>query len=434
MSDIKLPLRILIVDDSADDAALLVHELRKCGYEPAFERVETAGAMRAALRDKPWDFIVSDYLIPGFGGLAAVGIAKESGLDLPFVVISGKVGEETLVEVMRAGASDFLIKGRLARLGLVIKRELADAAARRGLRQAQIEWRAAFDSVRDAIFLHDAAFRVVRANAAYAMLAGMPVEETAGKPYWEVFPKLGGPLPNCRAGTEPKSWHEEEFTLPDGRAYLSRSSPIADESGAYLYSLHVLQDVTVRNQLEARLRDLSLVDGLTGIANRRRFDEVLLREWARARRDGRPLSLLMVDVDHFKDYNDRYGHPAGDACLQQIAMAIDGIAHRAADQTARYGGEEFAVILPNADAATAATMAEKIRAGVAALGRPHEASDTAAFVTISIGVATTIPAQASNAANLVAAADKALYEAKRSGRNRVVAFDAVTRMTLEAAG
>ncbi len=191
--DVKpgVPLRALIVEDAADDAALLVHELRKSGYEVVAERVETGAAMRAALKDKAWDFIFSDYMVPGFGGMEALKIAKESGLDLPFVIVSGKVGEDTLVEVMKAGASDFLVKGNLGRLGSVVNRELQDAAARRGVRQSSIEWRAAFDSVRDAIFFHDAEFRVLRANLAYAALAGMPIQQVIGKRYWEVFPKLG---------------------------------------------------------------------------------------------------------------------------------------------------------------------------------------------------------------------------------------------------
>src|SRR5579859_3749605 len=200
MAHAGIPLRVLIVDDSVDDAALLERELRKCGFEPVSGRVDTAETMRAALKEKSWDIILSDYVIPGFGGLEALAILKESGHDLPFIAISGIVGEETLVEVMRAGSSDFLIKGHLGRLGLVIKRELADAEARRGLRQAQIEWRAAFDSVRDAIFFHDAGFRVVRANLAYAALGGMTAKDAIGKLYWDVFPKLGGPLPQCRAG------------------------------------------------------------------------------------------------------------------------------------------------------------------------------------------------------------------------------------------
>ena len=252
----RSPLRVLIVEDSADDAELLLRAVRQSGYEPTAARVETAAAMRAALHDKPWDLILSDYHIPGFGGMEALRIAKESGLDLPFIVVSGKVGEEALVEVMKAGATDFLLKGSLARLGSLIKRELTDAAARRGMRQAQVEWRAAFDAVQDAIFIHDADFRVLRANLAYAALGGLPIAQVIGKRYWEVFPLQDGPLPGCRAVTEgPRGWKkEEEFALGGGETYSSRAFAVANDRGDYLYSIHVLQDVTERNRIMDAVR------------------------------------------------------------------------------------------------------------------------------------------------------------------------------------
>ena len=254
MSEIETPLRVLIVEDSADDAALVLRALRKGGYAPESCRVDTADAMRAALKDKPWDIILSDYVIPGFGGVKALRIATDSGLDLPFILISGKKGEETAVAAMKAGASDFVMKDRLARLPSVVKRELADAAARHGVRRAEIEWRTAFDSVRDAIFFHDSDGRIVRTNRAYAALARMPVEEAIGRKYWEVFPKLPGPLPGCRAIIEGRcDSHEDEFTLPSGESYLSRAFVVPDERGEYIYSLHVLRDITERNRVRDAL-------------------------------------------------------------------------------------------------------------------------------------------------------------------------------------
>jgi PAS domain S-box-containing protein/putative nucleotidyltransferase with HDIG domain len=254
MPDTETYLRVLSVEDSAADAALILRELRKSGYEPASERVETAEAMRAALKDKPWDIILSDYVIPGFGGIEALKIANESGFDLPFILVSGKRGEETAVEAMKAGANDFVMKDQLGRLGSVVKRELADSAARRAVRRAEIEWHTAFDSVRDPIVFHDAWFRIVRANLAYAELAHMPVQDMIGKRYWEVFPKLDGPLPGCRAIVEGRrDCHEEEFALPTGEAYSSRAFAVLNERKEYLYSLHVLQDITERHRVREAL-------------------------------------------------------------------------------------------------------------------------------------------------------------------------------------
>ena len=139
------------------------------------------------------------------------------------------------------------------------------------------------------------------------------------------------------------------------------------------------------------LRSLVFIDGLTGVANRRRFDEALLSEWRQCRRAGTPLALLMIDIDHFKRYNDHYGHPTGDACLQQVAAVLKAAMQRACDLVARYGGEEFVCLLPGCDQAPALAKAQALQAALAAQGIAHEASPTAAWVTLSIGVAVAQP-------------------------------------------
>lgn len=187
---------------------------------------------------------------------------------------------------------------------------------------------------------------------------------------------------------------------------------------------------TMRTQLEranAELRALSGQDGLTGIANRRRFDEQIRLEWRRCRRDGYPLALVLADVDYFKRYNDHYGHLQGDDCLIAVAGALKRCVQRAGDLVARYGGEEFAILLPNTDSAGAACVAERVRAAVEALQLPHAASDTAPVVTLSMGVAVFTPQQLGEATpeDLIHHADQALYQAKAQGRNRVTVNTAV---------
>lgn len=169
------------------------------------------------------------------------------------------------------------------------------------------------------------------------------------------------------------------------------------------------------------LRSLVFIDGLTGVANRRRFDEALLSEWRQCRRAGTPLALLMIDIDHFKRYNDHYGHPTGDACLQQVAAVLKAAMQRACDLVARYGGEEFVCLLPGCDQAPALAKAQALQAALAAQGIAHEASPTAAWVTLSIGVAVAQPQAGGSPAALVAAADAALYSAKHRGRNCISA-------------
>ena len=180
----------------------------------------------------------------------------------------------------------------------------------------------------------------------------------------------------------------------------------------------------VRNHLLLKrqtdlLRALSFIDGLTGIANRRRFDEALLREWRRCARSHLPVSLVMLDVDHFKAYNDHYGHQAGDECLRAVATLLDEQMKRPGDLVARYGGEEFICLLPETDAEGATRVAERLRETVAGQRLPHALSPVGGHVTISLGVASAMPLGEAPPDGLTQLADRLLYEAKRAGRNRV---------------
>jgi len=185
----------------------------------------------------------------------------------------------------------------------------------------------------------------------------------------------------------------------------------------------------VRTQLVLRERTrqllrLASIDGLTGLANRRAFDQALDQEWRRARRNRANLSLMLIDIDFFKRYNDHYGHQAGDDCLKTVATTLAGAAERPGEIVARYGGEEFAVVLPVSDARTAAALAEKMRSRIAELALPHAGSQITDHVTISVGVATLPDGRDDekafpDEAALIAAADQALYAAKEAGRNRV---------------
>lgn len=169
------------------------------------------------------------------------------------------------------------------------------------------------------------------------------------------------------------------------------------------------------------LEHLLGVDALTGIANRRFFQNILEKEWRRARRGRSTLSLITADIDHFKAYNDHYGHPAGDACLRDIARSMAEVAKRPGDVTARIGGEEFAILLPDTPREDAQRLAELIRKRVFSLKLPHAASAAAGQVTVSLGVAASNQWGIDSPNDLLSAADRALYRAKRSGKNRVAA-------------
>jgi diguanylate cyclase (GGDEF)-like protein/PAS domain S-box-containing protein len=172
-------------------------------------------------------------------------------------------------------------------------------------------------------------------------------------------------------------------------------------------------------RLQKRLEELSFKDGLTGIANRRTFDTKIEIEWAEAQRDATPLSLVMLDIDCFKQYNDFYGHLAGDECLRRTADALRDVATRPRDFIARFGGEEFALVLPQTNADAARKMAERCRARIAHLAIPHQGSAVGGVVTISLGVGTTVPAPEGTTAAFIDAVDRLLYRAKNKGRDRV---------------
>ena len=216
--------------------------------------------------------------------------------------------------------------------------------------------------------------------------------------------------------------HDYLVKVPDE---LELTARIRRHSAAYISglqrdaayrSLRASQEELARANEE--LRRLAALDGLTGIANRRRFDEAIHVEWNRGRRQASPLALLLCDVDHFKPYNDHLGHPAGDLCLKKVAAVLTGQLKRPADLAARYGGEEFALLLPDTDLAGALLVGEACRAGLQQLALPHPGAP-GGFVTMSMGVACLLPGEDDSPEDLIARADAALYDAKRSGRNRV---------------
>lgn len=220
---------------------------------------------------------------------------------------------------------------------------------------------------------------------------------------WCVMPKLGNQL---------------YLTIDAG--------PIHDEDGNLIAVVETLRDMTDQKRAEATLKTLATSDGLTGLSNRRSFDQTLSMEWSRAQRTRKPMSLLLVDVDHFKLYNDLHGHQRGDECLRVVASLL-GRTTRPADLCARYGGEEFALILPETDHEVACRIAERLRDGLARLKLEHGAAGAGPHVTLSIGVATQVHDEYLGCDWLIKQADQALYAAKHSGRDCFVSADHALR-------
>jgi diguanylate cyclase (GGDEF)-like protein len=289
-------------------------------------------------------------------------------------------------------------------------------------------------------FVLDTDCRVIVWNRACERLTNVPAAEMLGtQDHWRSFydarrPTLADLVIQNRTDEMDRLYHrasrghdlagqlcaESWCDMPrcGRRRYLAvDASPIYDDDGELVAVVQTLRDMTDEKSAQIALEQLATRDGLTGLANRRCFDDTLRAEWARAMRQHQPLSLLMVDVDNFKAYNDANGHLGGDECLKRIAAAVAN-EMRANDLVARYGGEEFAVILPNQSLKGAAIVAERIRCRVEQLKVPH-GRDPGKHVTVSIGAATAIAASGADPSQLVAIADTALYRAKHMGRNRI---------------
>ena len=305
--------------------------------------------------------------------------------------------------------------------------------AKHSLRERDAQYRFIVDNALEGIVALDKDGRVSFLNRRMAAMVGYRVEEVLGRPYLDFLAK--DQFEDAAAKQSERSQgldgvYERCLLRKDGgRKWVQVSArAVLDAAGGYAGAFSVIIDIDARKKAEAalaasnkRLTEQSLLDGLTGIANRRRFDEALAREYRRHARGGALLSLVLIDIDHFKAFNDRYGHIQGDACLRRVAEALRQNVSRAGDLVARYGGEEFACILAETDATAAAALAERLRRAVAALNIPHEASPTAGRVTISCGAATARCLPGGSPLDLLARADALLYRAKAAGRDQAAA-------------
>lgn len=293
-------------------------------------------------------------------------------------------------------------------------------------------------------FVLDKDGKVLIWNLACERLTGLPAREVLGtQEHWKAFydqprPCLADLLVQNRMSevealysthevlaSQSHGVHAENWCVMPrlgSQLYLSiDAGPIFDGEGQLMAVVETLRDMTALKKAQQELELLASHDGLTGVVNRRGFDAKMSIEWRKGELDAQPLALLLIDVDHFKRYNDTYGHPAGDECLRQIAKALAAELHRPTDLVARYGGEEFAFVLPSTNAQGAAAVARRILEKVAALRIAHSGNDGVGVASVSIGVASVVPGEGRAVQELMQAADDALYQAKRQGRNRFVA-------------
>lgn len=441
---------ILVVDDTPANLTLLRQMLSARGYRVRVSRNGELG-LKFARTTQP-DLILLDIRMPDLDGYTVCKILKTDRrtCDIPIVFLSVLETAEEKVEAFQVGGADYvtkpfqteevlvrvehqlLVRRQRAQLKLEVRdRQRAEAV----LQQSQSLLAAVLNSSLDRV----SAFRAVRdddgqivdfqwllANEIAARSVGTTVDEIAGQRLLDVLP-----------GYRASGLFDDLANVVETGEVLNREvycKPDVDSSGHWFQAIAVkfddgatvtFRDITQRKQMELTLKASNIelqqqanLDGLTQIANRRRFDRYLQATWNACDRQQKSLSLLLTDVDRFKQYNDTYGHQAGDLCLQTIAGTLRRFVQYPQDLVARYGGEEFAVVLPQTEAAGAIRVARRLRNAVRQLSIPLPDTSASTQVTLSLGVSSLIPHASSTPGDLIKAADRALYRAKSEGRDR----------------
>ncbi|MGP6157441.1 MAG: putative bifunctional diguanylate cyclase/phosphodiesterase [Vulcanimicrobiaceae bacterium] len=426
-------IRILIVEDSADDAELMARELHRAAYDVTWRRVDDAVSMRSALREQSWDVILSDFNMPHFSGPAALAVAQESREDIPFIVVSSSIGEESAVALMRAGAADYIFKDKLARLAPCVTRELREAKARtrhRANLQRLELLMAAVESANDMVIVTlaetspDGYRKIVYANSAVERLTGWKPKELVGSTVRRFYGPNAEPESEPGPGTVPEMLHSRK----DGSSFWAEvsSRPVSNDAGHVTHWLSVRRDISERKQAEASLAYVAHYDALTGLPNRVLLGDQLQRAVLEARRAHRLAAVLFIDLDFFKHVNDTLGHVEGDALLRAVATRLRGCV-REGDTLCRSGADEFVLLLERLE--TAEACSAKAQSVLNAFVEPFKLGGRDLYVTASIGISR-YPHDAATAEDLMRCADTAMYQAKDNGRNGFQFYESHMRARL----
>ena len=420
---------ILIVDDAPDNLAMLRKQLIQHGYQ-TFVANSGERALQIARRVQP-DLILLDVVMPGLDGFETCRQLKSQAATrrIPVIFMSARNEADDVVSGFDMGAVDYIGKPlRMAEVLARVRTQLQIRNRSETQEEQSERLRTIVDNMAEGLLIIEADGRIQFTNPACDKHLGYPPGELAGKSISELLnPMVAQEYLDYfdRYGAAPETAHNHGTREVIIRHRTGRSvcmdltlTPMYLRQPLFIGLLH---DITHHKMSEDALQRAAMVDPLTQIANRRHFDSFLEKEWQRAIRSGMPLSLVVMDVDHFKLYNDTLGHAAGDVCLQQVAQAIASHALRPTDLAARYGGEEFVLLFAETSRDSAYLLAESIRAHVESLQIPHPRSPSSPWITVSIGVATLRPTQSDVTESLFVAADRAMYTAKEGGRNQVCA-------------
>ncbi len=445
--------KILIADDAPTNITLLTQLLSKQGYR-VLVALTGDSAYETALSECP-DLILLDIVMPSMDGYRVCELlkAEERSRDIPIIFLSALDESLDKVKAFKVGGVDYITKPfnaievlarvenhlylRSLRVKLLEQNEkLAREIEQRkqieaslhksrtvlaSVLNSSLDGIAALQAVRNSSAGKIEDFRCTVVNPVITQVLSQQFETSLDRLYVKTwldgfeFGVFDALVSVVETGTPLKQ--DFYYETDNFRGWFHAIVVKLDDGVAI-----TLRDITTRKIMELELNRLANLDGLTQVPNRRCFDEFLQQQWQSHAQSHKSLSLILLDVDYFKQYNDRYGHLAGDDCLKQVAQAIDVTLKRPKDFVGRYGGEEFAIVLPGSDESGAVCIAEFIQTAIAALRIPHERSQISDRLTLSFGVASGIPQPDGSPDTLILAADRALYHAKASGRNRIATY------------
>lgn len=424
----RTDIHILMLEDNANDAELIGHTLKSSGLSFVVRQVENRAAFEAALGDFRPDLILSDYQLPGYNGEQALKFAQQAAPGTPFIMVTGALGDEAAVGLLKAGATDYVLKEHLVRLPVAVARALADAENSRSRREAEellriseARFRSILEHAPIGVGVVALDGRFIEANHSFCALTGYTREELLSLTFGEItHPEdreralsLARRLLN---GEINLSQMEKTLLRKDGKTVWVQvtTSLLRDSDGAPLNFIAQIEDVSERRRNLEEIRSLAYYDVLTGLPNRRLLLDRLGQALAQAQRHQRALAVMFLDLDRFKEVNDSLGHDAGDELLKIVAQRLI-LCVRSGDTVSRQGGDEFVVILSEiAQQEDAQLVAEKI---LETLMEPAVVQGRRINITTSIGIAVHSVGSENDAMRLLKKADLAMYEAKRAGRN-----------------
>ena len=420
-------LNVLFVEDSEDDVELTVNELIHGGFAPVTRRVETEPEMQNALDTQGWDIVICDYRMPKFSAEKALECLQDSSRDLPFIILSGVVGSEEAVTLLKRGAHDFLNKNKLARLIPAIERELRDSVMRCERKRAEERVRILSLTVEQSpvsVVVTDMHGIITYVNPKFENITGYQSHQAIGEHLDFTLNKQesGALFEEVRSSMQQgQEWRGELCNLRgDGQLFweYANISPLINDNGDVTHFIAVKEDITIRRSYEEQLLRQARYDELTGLANRAQLQENLDLAINNAYLNNTSGALLCIDLDNFKNINDTLGHSVGDELLIEAVSRLATCVRRE-DTLARMGGDEFAVVLTSIDNETSIIrVAERI---VDLFSQPFLIREQEHIVTSSIGIAT-FPNDGDNQQILLRNADLAMYKSKDCGRNQYQFF------------